>query len=75
MSLQKIDKIFDVIGKGLGIIATLASIILMGVVAYVILGMMDYTGFALIGLTILIALLGGFFVQLVVRLLAWFGSF
>lgn len=75
MSLKKVDKIFDVIGKGLGIIVTLVSIILAGMIAYVVLGLMDYTGFALIGLTVLIALVGGFLVQLVIRLLAWFGSF
>lgn len=70
MALQKIDKTFDLIGKGFDILITVACIIFIGAIAYFVLSIMDYTGALRIVLTGVIGLVGGLVFKLVFWVLA-----
>ncbi|MGB3455160.1 MAG: hypothetical protein WBG08_11390 [Litorimonas sp.] len=69
MSLDKIDRAFNTVARGVDLLVTLACIVLAGVIAFVVLGLGGMTGVALYGLTAVVALAGGLVVRLVLRLL------
>lgn len=75
MTLQKIDKALDVLGRGFDILTTIACILAVGCVAYFILGGMDYPGALRIILTGLIGIFGGLLVKLVLRAIVHLNAF
>lgn len=72
MALHKIEKTFDLIGKGFDILTTVACIIFVGVIAYFILGLMEYTGALRLLLSCAAGLIGGLVFKLIIYGLAYF---
>lgn len=75
MSQEKIEKAFNLVGKGLNILTALGCIFVVGVVAYVVFGIMEYTGAIHILLTGVVAVFGGLVLNLILRILVNFSSF
>lgn len=72
MALHKIEKAFDVIGKGFDILITVACILFVGVIAYFVLSVMGYTGALHLLLSCVAGLLGGLVFKLILYGLAYF---
>lgn len=75
MSLQKIDRVFGVLETGVSLLTTIACILFVGFIAYVTLGIMDYTGIVKIALTGAIAVVGGLVLNIILRVLLYLFSY
>lgn len=75
MSIEKVDRVFGVLSKGVSLLTTFACILFVGFIAYVTLGILEYAGVMHVMLTGVIALVGGLMLNLVLRVLLYMFSY